>query len=251
MPLIEANGLRKVFRASRGRTVEAVREATIAVDAGEIFGLLGPNGAGKTTLLRMLGTIITPTAGEVLVEGRPAAESPEAARQRIGFLSGNTKLYGRLTARELLRYFGRLYGMADSDIAARSEALADLLDMRGFFDRRCETLSTGQTQKVSIARVILHDPPVLILDEPTLGLDIMTSRAIVEFIRDARTRGHAIIFSTHYMTEAETLCDRIGLIHRGEMLAMGPAPELCTRTGTTNLQNAFLALVAEHEDAPA
>lgn len=251
MALIEANTLRKVFRASRGRTVEAVREATFSVGAGEIFGLLGPNGAGKTTLLRMLGTIITPTSGEVFIEGRPASESPESARRKIGFLSGNTKLYGRLTAREVLRYFGRLYGMADDAIARRTESLADLLDMRGFLDQRCETLSTGQTQKVSIARVILHDPPVLILDEPTLGLDIMTSRAIVEFIRDARGRGHAIIFSTHYMTEAETLCDRIGLIHRGQMLAIAPAADLYRTTGTKNLQDAFLALVAEHEGAPA
>jgi sodium transport system ATP-binding protein len=251
MPLIEAKALRKVFRAPRGRSVEAVREATLAVEAGEIFGLLGPNGAGKTTLLRMLGTIITPTSGDVLIEDVPASDSPETARRKIGFLSGNTKLYGRLTARELLRYFGRLYGMADDAIADRTETLADLLDMRRFLDQRCETLSTGQTQKVSISRVILHDPPVLILDEPTLGLDIMTSRAIVEFIRDARTRGHAIIFSTHYMTEAETLCDRIGLIHQGRMLAMGPADELYSRTGTENLQDAFLALVSEHEGAPA
>ncbi len=251
MALIQAHALRKVFRAPRGRTVEAVRHATLEVGAGEIFGLLGPNGAGKTTLLRMLGTIITPTAGEVILDGRPASNSAEDARRKIGFLSGNTKLYGRLTAREVLRYFGRLYGMADDTIARRTGELSALLDMSGFLDQRCETLSTGQTQKVSISRVILHDPPVLILDEPTLGLDIMTSRAIIEFIRDARERGHAIIFSTHYMTEAEMLCDRVGLIHRGELLAIGPAAELYARTGTANLQDAFLALVTEHEGARA
>jgi sodium transport system ATP-binding protein len=249
MASIEARALRKVFRAPRGRTVEAVREATLAVTAGEIFGLLGPNGAGKTTLLRMLGTIITPTSGTVLLDGIPADESPEDARRKIGFLSGNTKLYGRLTAREMLRYFGRLYGMGDGSIAARTAELARMLGMDGFLDQRCETLSTGQTQKVSIARVILHDPPVLILDEPTLGLDIMSSRAIVEFIGGARERGHAIIFSTHYMTEAESLCDRVGLIHRGQLLAIAPADELCARTGTINLQDAFISLVNEHEDA--
>ena len=251
MRLIQAEALRKVFRAPRGRVVEAVREASFAVPAGEIFGLLGPNGAGKTTLLRMLGTIITPTSGTVLLDGKPASESPEEARRKIGFLSGNTKLYGRLTAREVLRYFGRLYSMPDDAIAARTDDLARLLDMSGFLDQRCETLSTGQTQKVSIARVILHDPPVLILDEPTLGLDIMTSRAIVEFIGAARERGHAIIFSTHYMTEAESLCDRVALIHRGELLAVAPAEELCARTGTGNLQDAFISLVNEHEGARA
>lgn len=249
--LIEARNLRKEFRAPKGRLIEAVRGATLSVGRGEIFGLLGPNGAGKTTLLRMLGTIITPTSGDVFIDGKPASAAPEAARRQIGFLSGNTKLYGRLTGRELLRYFGNLYGMDKASIAERTGSLADILDMNGFIDQRCETLSTGQTQKVSIARVILHDPAVLILDEPTLGLDIMTSRAIVEFIRGARERGHAIIFSTHYMTEAETLCDRIGLIHRGELLGIDTTQEIYRRTGTTNLQDAFLAMVAAVGDSAA
>jgi len=244
MPLIEADNLRKVFRGAKGRAVEAVRGASLSVDKGEIFGLLGPNGAGKTTLLRMLGTIISPTSGTVRVQGQAVGERAENARRHIGFLSGNTKLYGRLTARELLRYFGRLYGMGDDAIAARTGMLAAMLDMNAFLDQRCETLSTGQTQKVSISRVILHDPAVLILDEPTLGLDIMTSRAIIEFIHGARERGTAIIFSTHYMTEAEALCDRIGLIHRGTLLAIDSVPELYRQTKTTNLQDTFLALVA-------
>jgi sodium transport system ATP-binding protein len=244
MALVEAENLRKEFHASKGRLIEAVRGASLSIDRGEILGLLGPNGAGKTTLLRMLGTIISPTSGEVRIDGRPVSAAPEAARRDIGFLSGNTKLYGRLTARELLKYFGRLYGMDLPAIAARTEELATLLDMRAFLDRRCETLSTGQTQKVSISRVILHDPAVLILDEPTLGLDIMTSRAIVDFIRSARDRGHAIIFSTHYMAEAETLCDRIALIHRGALLSVGPIADLYRATGTSHVQDAFLALVA-------
>lgn len=249
MALIRAENLRKVFRAPKGRRVEAVRDASFTVDAGEIFGLLGPNGAGKTTLLRMLGTIISPTSGEVWIDETRASEGAEEVRRKIGFLSGNTKLYGRLTGREVLRYFGRLYGMADEAIARRTDELSELLTMDGFIDQRCETLSTGQTQKVSIARVILHDPPVLILDEPTLGLDIMTSRTIIEFIRDARARGHAIIFSTHYMTEAEALCDRIGLIHNGAILAIGTPEELYARTDTDNLQDAFLALISDDEAA--
>ncbi len=251
MALIEADNLRKVFRGAKGRAVEAVRGASLGVERGEIFGLLGPNGAGKTTLLRMLGTIISPTSGTVLVQGEPVGPRAENARRHIGFLSGNTKLYGRLTARELLRYFGRLYGMDKSQIDARTGMLAEMLDMRDFLDQRCETLSTGQTQKVSISRVILHDPAVLILDEPTLGLDIMTSRAIIEFIHGARERGHAIIFSTHYMTEAETLCDRIGLIHRGALLAIDRVPELYRQTNTTNLQDAFLAMVAAAGESAA
>jgi len=251
MGLIEADNLRKEFRGPKGRVIEAVRGASLSVARGEIFGLLGPNGAGKTTLLRMLGTIITPTAGEVRIDGKPASAAPEAARRQIGFLSGNTKLYGRLTGRELLRYFGRLYGMDDAAIAVRTTELEALLDMSNFIDQRCETLSTGQTQKVSISRVILHDPAVLILDEPTLGLDIMTNRAIIDFIRGARERGHAIIFSTHYMADAEVLCDRIGLIHRGALLAFDTTQELYRRTGTTNLQDAFLALVASAGDAAA
>lgn len=245
MALIQAQKLRKVYYAARGKTVEAVREATFSVEEGEILGLLGPNGAGKTTLLRMLGTIITPTSGECRIKGIRTADNPDEARRHIGFLSGNTKLYGRLKVTEILRYFGRLYSMADTDIDRRTRELAEMLDMGAFLDKRCDTLSTGQTQKTSIARVILHDPPVLILDEPTLGLDIMTSRTIIEFIRDAKTRGRSIIFSTHSMTEAEALCDRVALIHEGRVLALGTQPELFDMTQTQNLQDAFLALVGE------
>ncbi len=249
--MIEARDLWKVFHAGHGRTVEAVRGATFAVDRGEIFGLLGPNGAGKTTLLRMLAAIIAPTSGQCRVAGHSTEDSPHAVRRHIGFLSGNTKLYGRLRVRELLRFFGRLYEMDEERLAARIEEMIDALDMKEFADRRCDSLSTGQTQRVSIARVLLHDPPVLILDEPTLGLDIMSSRTILEFIQDARQRGHSIVFSTHYMTEAEVLCDRIGLIHRGSLLAVGPKQDLFDRTGATNLSEAFLALVDGHEGQPA
>lgn len=243
LPPIRAEKLRKVYRGPRGKRVEAVREASFDVGAGEIFGLLGPNGAGKTTVLRMLGTIIKPTSGECWIAGSRGSEDPEGVRRNMGFLSGNTKLYGRMKVTEILLYFGRLYGMADEAIKARAAELSTLLDMGEFLDQRCDTLSTGQTQKVSIARVILHDPPVLILDEPTLGLDIMSSRVIIEFIRDARDRGRSIIFSTHYMTEAEALCDRIALIHKGAILAEGPLDDLYARTGMSNLSDAFLALV--------
>ncbi|MBX7255980.1 MAG: ATP-binding cassette domain-containing protein [Candidatus Hydrogenedentes bacterium] len=248
-PMIRAEALTKEFEGAGGSRVLAVQDATLSVYPGEIFGLLGPNGAGKTTLLRMLGTIITPTSGTCSIGGRPTHDAPADARRKVGFLSGNTKLYGRLTARELLRYFGRLFGMHDTSIARRTEDLADSLCMRDFLDRRCEALSTGQSQKVSIARVLLHDPPVLILDEPTLGLDIMTSKTILDFIIDAKQRNHCIIFSTHYMTEADLLCDRVGLMYSGRILAMGTKASLFEQTHTDNLKDAFLALVEERKAA--
>ena len=249
--MLRAESLRKVFYPPRGKAVEAVKGATFTVEPGEVFGLLGPNGAGKTTLLRMLGTIISPTTGHCWIGDVRTDEAKDDIRRDIGFLSGNTKLYGRLTASEVLFYFGRLYGMEDDRIQVRIDELAGLLDMTEFLDRRCEALSTGQTQKVNIARVILHDPKVLILDEPTLGLDIMTSRTILEFILHARERGHSIIFSTHYMTEAETLCDRVGLIYAGELLAVDTKATLCALAGATHLQQAFLNLVGEGAEQPA
>lgn len=245
--MIRAEELRKVFWPPRGEAVVAVKGANLEVADGEVFGLLGPNGAGKTTLLRMLGTIISPTSGQCWVGDLSAAEAPDEIRKHIGFLSGNTKLYGRLTGRETLVYFGRLYGMTDAAIAARIEEVADLLSMRELLERRCESLSTGQTQKVNIARVILHDPQVLILDEPTLGLDIMTSKAILDFILLAKARQHSIIFSTHYMSEAEMLCDRLGLMHRGELMAVGTKEELYQTTGAANLHDTFLRMVALRE----
>ena len=249
-PMIEAIGLSKTFYAAGGRVVGAVREATFTVHAGEIFGLLGPNGAGKTTLLRMLGTIITPTSGRCVMAGVETEERPEEARRKIGFLSGNTRLYKRLSGRELLKFFGRLNGMSHVRIEARTAELAQMLDMTSFLDRRCDSLSTGQTQKVSIARAIFHDPPVLILDEPTLGLDIMTSRVILDFVLEAKRRGHCIIFSTHYMTEAELLCDRIGFIHGGRLMAVGTQRQLYTDSGTNNLKDAFLAMADREGRVP-
>ena len=242
-PLIRAALLRKEFQAPDGSPLVAVAGASFEVAAGEIFGLLGPNGAGKTTLLRMLATIITPTSGECWIAGRSAAGAPHEARRHVGFLSGNTRLYGRLTPRELLRYFGQLYEMPLERIHARTEDLSRSLDMAGFLDRRCDTLSTGQTQKVSIARVLLHDPDVLILDEPTLGLDIMARNAILEFIQEAKRRDHSIIFSTHDMGEAELLCDRVGIIYGGALLKNASLPDLFNETGTQNLHDAFLASI--------
>lgn len=241
--VIEARELTKIFTGPDGAPVVAVDHVSLSVHEGEVLGLLGPNGAGKTTLLRMLATMIRPTSGACDVNGYSAAGSFDALRAHIGFLSGNTKLYGRLTGRELLRYFGKLYGMPATAIARRTQELVELLDMGTFISQRCDTLSTGQSQRVSIARVILHDPKILILDEPTLGLDIMTSASILEFISAARARGHAIIFSTHHMSDAELLCDRVALMHKGRIMACDTKEALYAASGCTNLHDAFLWFV--------
>lgn len=249
--MIRAQGLTKVFTGADGAPVQAVRDVSLTVAEGEVLGLLGPNGAGKTTLLRMLATMIRPSAGFCEVNGIPAEELGDEVRRHIGFLSGNTRLYGRLSGRELLLYFGRLYGMSSDAIAARTQMLVELLDMGGFIEQRCDTLSTGQAQRVSIARVILHDPRVLILDEPTLGLDIMTSSTILQFIGEARDQGHAILFSTHYMSDAELLCDRIALMYQGRIMALGTKEELFEETGTANLHDAFLRFAAREKQSSA
>ena len=245
--MLEAQHLSKTFFPPRADPVRAVDDVCFQVNRGEIFGLLGPNGAGKTTLLRMLAGIIPPTSGRCLVDGVPGEEDPDNLRRQIGFLSGNTRLYRRLNGRELLAFFGRLYEMKTDAIQQRTEELIRLLEMASFIDRRCESLSTGQTQRVSIARVLLHQPPVLILDEPTLGLDVMTSRTIMEFILEAKQEGHCILFSTHYMSEAERLCDHVALMHTGRIMARGTMDSLYAQTNTTNLQDAFLATVDHQE----
>lgn len=247
--MLSARNLAKTFYLPRGKRIDAVCGVSFSVSPGEIYGLLGPNGAGKTTLLRMLATILEPTSGTCEVAGICARERPVEVRRRIGFLSGNTKLYSRLTVREVLRYFGQLYGLNADTIAAKTLELAKVLGMEELLDRRCEGFSTGQLQKVSIARVLLHDPPVLILDEPTLGLDIMTSKSILEFIQQAKALGRCVLFSTHYMTEAEALCDRIGLIYQGRLLAEGTQESLYEQTGSRNLQEAFLSIVSKQGEA--
>jgi len=247
--VIDVVGLEKTFTPPRGKPVQAVRGVSFEVAAGEVFGLLGPNGAGKTTLLRMLGTIITPSKGHCVVDGVRTDEAPQAVRQRIGFMSGNTKLYRRLSGREMLAYFGRLYGMTEQAIAQRTDELIEAFDLSGFIDRRCESYSTGQAQRVSIARVTLHEPPVLILDEPTLGLDIMSSRTILDFILDSKQTGQCVVFSTHYMTEAELLCDRIGFIYDGRLMAQGTQQALYEQTGQGNLKDAFLSMADQAQAA--
>jgi len=242
---VQVAGLTKTYDNGKKGRVEAVRGVSFEAEAGEIFGLLGPNGAGKTTTLRMLATILTPTSGTALIGGSDVIADPDGARRRLGFLSGDTGLYARLNAGEMVAYFGSLYGMDDDLIRERCESIRKRLDMDSFWNRRCAKLSTGQKQKVSIARTVVHDPPVLILDEPTAGLDVLASRNIVNFIRSAREEGKCIILSTHDMGEAERLCSRIGVIHGGSLAAIGTREELFDRFKATDLETVFLRAVGE------
>jgi sodium transport system ATP-binding protein len=252
-PAIEAEQLEKTFVDPQRGEVHALRGVTMRAEYGEIYGLLGPNGAGKTTTMRILSTILAPTAGRARVAGIDVVEDPLAARRSIGFLSNNTGLYPRLTARETLRYFGRLHGLEKAALEARIEELVAAFGMHDFADGRVEAFSTGQKQKVSIARAVLTDPPVLILDEPTTGLDILAGAAMIEFVESRRAAGTCVIFSTHILSEAERLCDRIGVIHHGRVLAAGTQAELSELTGEEYLDRVFLALVerAGEETTPA
>ncbi|WP_334319285.1 ATP-binding cassette domain-containing protein [Termitidicoccus mucosus] len=242
-PMIEAAGLTKVFRDRKRGEFRAVDALSFRVEPGRIYGLLGANGAGKTTALRMLATLLRPSAGTARVAGFDVAAEPDKVRAHMGFLATSTALYGRLTARETIRYFGRLNGLGDAEIAARTERLVTELDMAEFIDRRVEKFSTGMKQKVSIARTLIHEPPVMIFDEPTIGLDVMAARTILRFIRECRARGKAVVYSTHVMSEVEKLCDRIGIVHGGRLLAEGSLAELRERHGGQDMEEIFVRVV--------
>jgi sodium transport system ATP-binding protein len=244
--MIEALKLSKVFPATKKtKDVRAVNAISFYCKPGEIYGLLGANGAGKTTTLRMLATILEPTSGTAKVAGYDIVEEPEKVRANVGFLSTATALYGRLTAKELVEYFGRLHGMDGDALHKSVDGLFTALDMNSFRDRRCEKLSTGMKQKVSIARTLVHDPQVMVFDEPTVGLDVMAARAIAQFIRECRERGKTVIFSTHVMSEAAKLCDRIGIIHGGNILEEGTLEALRARHGKQDLEDIFVEAVGE------
>lgn len=234
-PALFAEGLVKQFD-----TVRAVDGVSLEVHAGEIVGLLGPNGSGKTTALRMLAGILTPTEGRAVVNGLELQAAPLAAKRQLGFLSGDTQLYQRLTPREVLRYFGRLYELPEARLRQRIEALVAELEMGAFADRPCRTLSSGQRQRANIARAFLHAPAVLMLDEPTAALDVISGQFIINAVRRARAAGQAVLFSTHIMSEAEYLCDRIYLLNAGRITDHGPLPDLLARSGCSNLTDAFL-----------
>ena len=238
--MIAAHNLTKTFKDKKRGVITAVDNVSFTCQPGQIYGLLGANGAGKTTTLRLLATLLQPTSGSAQLAGHDTQTAAEQVRANVGFLAASTALYGRLTAREMITYFGQLNGLADAAIRARIKVLAEELDMKEFLDRRCEKFSTGMKQKTSIARTLIHDPAVMIFDEPTLGLDVMTKRSIVRFVKDCRDRGKTVIYSTHEMSEVEKLCDTIGIIHGGRLVAEGTLAELQVRFGEREMEEIFV-----------
>jgi sodium transport system ATP-binding protein len=242
--MIHVDHLTKSFRDLRRGEVLAVDRISFDANPGEIFGLLGPNGAGKTTTMRILCTVLRPTGGTARVAGFDVATQAREVRQRIGFLSANTAIYDRMSAWELVEYFGRLYGLAREPLRGRMEEVFATLQMNDFRDVLGAKMSTGMRQKVSIARAIIHDPPVLIFDEPTAGLDVLVARAVLQNIERLRSLGKCILFSTHIMREVEKLCDRVAIVSRGQVLACGTVAELRERHGQNDLEELFFNLVS-------
>lgn len=244
--MIIANDLHKSFKTKTG-TVTAVDGVSFTAHDGQITGLLGPNGAGKTTTMRMLYTLMTPDRGEVRVDGIDTAQDPVAVRRALGVLPDARGVYKRLTARENIAYFGELHGLSSKQIAERTQALSDALDMGDILDRQTEGFSQGQRTKTAIARALVHDPRNVILDEPTNGLDVMTTRAMRGFLNQLRDEGRCVIFSSHIMQEVAALCDRIVIIAKGTVVAAGTADELRAQAGEDNLEDAFVKVIGSEE----
>jgi len=244
--MIEVQALRKSF-VTRAGTIRAVDAVSFRARDGEITGLLGPNGAGKTTTLRMLYTLMRPDEGRVLVDGLDPCAQPGDVRRRLGVLPDARGVYKRLTARENIAYFGRLHGMDDATIAARVERLVAALGMQDFIDRRTEGFSQGQRTKTAIARALVHDPRNVVLDEPTNGLDVMTTRSLRRFLHALKAEGRCVLFSSHIMQEVAALCDRIVVIARGRVVAQGTPDQLRAQTGQQNLEDAFVQVIGSEE----
>jgi len=244
--MITVNDLHKHFKTKTG-TVHAVQGVGFSAPDGQITGLLGPNGAGKTTTLRMLYTLMQPDSGSIEVDGFSAARDSAAVRARLGVLPDARGVYKRLTARENIAYFGQLHGMSEALIAERTERLVAALGMAEFIDRQCEGFSQGQRTKTAIARALVHDPKNVILDEPTNGLDVMTTRALREFLLQLKAEGRCVIFSSHIMQEVAALCDRIVVIAHGKVMANGTPDEIRAQTGETNLEEAFVKVIGSEE----
>jgi sodium transport system ATP-binding protein len=241
--VIHVEHLSKNFLDYQRGWVSAVSDVSFDCHPGAIFGLLGPNGAGKTTTLRILSTVLRPTGGRAVVAGFDVVENPEGVRANIGYMSASTGIYDRMTAWELVEYFGRLYSLTPERLRARMETIFDWLQMNDFRETLGSKMSTGMRQKVSIARTIVHDPPVLIFDEPTSGLDVLVARAVLQKIAELRDLGKTIVFSTHSMHEVEKLCSRVSIIHKGRVQAQGVPGELLERFEQPNLEELFFHLV--------
>lgn len=240
--MIEVRQLSKRFPLAGGGEITAVDHVSFRVERGEVYGLLGPNGAGKTTTIRMILGLLRPSSGEATIDGRSSATQPDEVKRRVGLVSAGAGLYQWLTVRELLLYFADLYGTPPDEARRELERLTEMLGLRELLNRRCAALSTGQKQRVHLARALIHRPPVLLLDEPTLGLDVLGSQVIVEYIGLLRDEGKAAIVTTHHLDEAERLCDRFGLMNHGRIVEEGTLSELRLRTGCGNLVEMFLKL---------
>ncbi len=241
--MISVTGLTRQFR-SNGKLLTAVSNLSFEVKAGEVYGLLGPNGAGKTTTLRMILGLLQPTCGDAVVDGFRVTRDSDEVKRRIGLVSASAGLYQWLTPREMLFFFADLYGVDPQKAAKRLSEISKLLDLSRFLDQRCATLSTGQKQRVTLARALIHDPPVMLLDEPTRGLDVVGTHIVFQYIEQLRSLGKAIVISTHRLDEASHVCDRMGLLHYGELRHEGTFPSLQQITGQTTLYDMFLQLLS-------
>jgi sodium transport system ATP-binding protein len=247
--MIHVHQLTKSYTDLRRGQFMALKGISFSAKPGQIYGLLGPNGAGKTTALRILGRVLRPSGGKVTIDGFDVVEQSTEVRRRIGFMSANTAVYDRMTGWEMVEYFGRLHGIAQEELAGRMEALFDRLKMNDTRHVLGAKMSTGMKQKVSVARALVHDPPVLIFDEATSGLDVLVARALVKSIAELRERGKCVIYSTHIMSEAEKLCNRIAIIHRGSILAEGELEELYDLHHERDLEELFFRLISEHDES--
>jgi len=240
--MISVHQLTKRFRLPGGGSLVAVNRLSFTVQPGEVYGLLGPNGAGKTTTLRMLLGLLQPTSGEASIAGFGTSQHPDEVKRRVGLVAANAGLYPGLSVREMLLFFADLYAVPDERALRELARLSQLLGLHDILDRRCVNLSTGQRQRVNLTRALIHRPPVMLLDEPTLGLDVLGSQVIIEYIELLRREGKAVILTTHHLDDAERLCTRFGLLHLGELVSEGTLAELRERTGCQNLIDMFLKL---------
>lgn len=247
--MIHVRRLTKHYQDLRRGQFSALDGVSFDAAPGMIFGLLGPNGAGKTTALRILATLLRPTGGGATVAGFDLLAESEQVRRRIGFVSANTAVYDRLSGWETVEYFGRLHGVDSATLRRRMDELFERLNMADTRDLLGAKMSTGMRQKVAIARALVHDPPVLIFDEATVGLDVLAARALLDIVIDLRRRGKCILFSTHIMREAEKLCDRVAILHRGRILAEGTIDALLDEHAQSDLEELFFALVSRQEAA--
>jgi ABC-2 type transport system ATP-binding protein/sodium transport system ATP-binding protein len=240
--MIQVQNLCKRFPLAGGKSLDAVKDVSFTVAAGEVYGLLGPNGAGKTTTLRMVLGLLHPSSGHASIAGLDSSTHPAEVKRRVGIVSAAAGLYPWLSVREYLLFFADLYGVSLSQSADNLQRLSRVLDMEALLDRRGITLSTGQKQRVQLARALMHDPPVLLLDEPTVGLDVFGSQMVLEYLAHLRDLGKAVILTTHRLDEAERLCDRFGLLHQGQLVSEGTMEQLRAITGCATLVEMFLRL---------